>query len=170
MNTERVVFQGPDVQNEPYQVAELAKEGNTAIALADRKLGRPSVSVVVPTRNEAENIDELVRHLERVLSGLIVEIVFVDDSDDQTPQAIEAVRARSWLHIVLIHRPPEQQIGGLGGAVIEGLRAARLSPDEIPSVHRQERPGRARRLSSMIFSEPGSRGHVYTRCCRVNVS
>jgi dolichol-phosphate mannosyltransferase len=86
---------------------------------------RPVLSIVVPTRNEVDNIDELVRRLEHCLSGVSAEIVFVDDSSDQTPQAIEAVSARTQLPIVLIHRPPEQRIGGLGGAVVEGLRVAR---------------------------------------------
>ena len=85
----------------------------------------PAVSVIVPTRNEAGNIQKLVECLESVARDLPLEIVFVDDSTDDTPAVIEAMRDEARSRIVLIHRTPEQRVGGLGGAVIEGLRAAR---------------------------------------------
>src|SRR2546428_9185442 len=49
----------------------------------------PEVSVVVPTRNEQENIWPLLESLQKALSGLHVEVIFVDDSDDDTPGVIE---------------------------------------------------------------------------------
>src|SRR4051794_27331634 len=55
--------------------------------------GRPSapaVTVVIPSRNEEENIAELVSRLNAVAPGLPLEIVFVDDSDDETPHAVRA--------------------------------------------------------------------------------
>ena len=62
----------------------------------DPRAGRPTpaVSVVVPTRAEAENVGALVARLERVLPDLPLEIIFVDDSDDDTPDAIRASRPR----------------------------------------------------------------------------
>ena len=48
----------------------------------DRQYQLPAVSVVVPTRNEADNVAELVRRLERAVPGLPMEIIFVDDSTD----------------------------------------------------------------------------------------
>jgi putative flippase GtrA len=83
----------------------------------------PAISVVLPTREEAENVAPLVARLERVLPDLPVEIIFVDDSDDETPDAIRAID--STRAVYLIHRRPEQRADGLGGAVVEGMRAAR---------------------------------------------
>jgi dolichol-phosphate mannosyltransferase len=86
----------------------------------------PEVSVVVPTRNEAGNIDALVDALERVEPDTPMEILFVDDSTDETPRAIAtAQRRRRLRRITLIHRPVEERGDGLGGAVVRGIRAAR---------------------------------------------
>jgi len=46
------------------------------------------LSVVVPTRNERENIGLLIQRLEAALSDLPCALIFVDDSDDETPQMI----------------------------------------------------------------------------------
>jgi len=84
----------------------------------------PALSVVVPTRDEAGNVAELVARLERVLPGERLEVIFVDDSDDDTPAEIEACRRRSPLTIKLLHRNPSDRADGLGGAVVAGLRVA----------------------------------------------
>ncbi len=85
----------------------------------------PALSLVVPTRNEADNVAELVRRVERAMPDLPMEIIFVDDSTDGTPEAIEALHGRVRPEIVLVHRPPEQRGDGLGGAVVRGLQMAR---------------------------------------------
>ena len=85
----------------------------------------PVISVVVPTRNEAGNIEFLLDRLENAFVGSHIEIIFVDDSTDETPQVIEAAAKRfPALAVRLIHRPPEQRADGLGGAVVAGLTAA----------------------------------------------
>jgi len=91
----------------------------------DPRVGRqtPAVSVVVPTRAEAENVGALVARLEGVLPDLPLEIIFVDDSDDDTPDAIRRIASRRAIY--LIHRSPEEREGGLGSAVVAGMRAAR---------------------------------------------
>jgi putative flippase GtrA len=107
---------------------------NGALPSTAEPLGRPSgrpeenghapaISVVLPTREEAENVGPLVARLERVLPDLPVEIIFVDDSDDGTADAIRAID--STRAVYLIHRPPDGRAGGLGGAVVAGIRAAR---------------------------------------------
>ncbi len=90
-------------------------------------MAKADISIVIPTRNEAKNISVLVRRLDRVLPDARMQILFVDDSDDETPHEIEQARQWSTREIVLIHRPPERRTDGLGGAVIEGLRAASAS-------------------------------------------
>src|SRR3954447_20971098 len=84
-----------------------------------------ALSLVIPTRNEVDNIDELVARIERVIPEAAMEIIFVDDSTDGTPRAIERVAATSSREIRLVHRPPRAREGGLGGAVVAGMRIAR---------------------------------------------
>lgn len=48
----------------------------------------------------------------------------MDDSDDDTPQRIEDVAETSDLRLHVIHRPPAERNGGLGGAVQAGLLRA----------------------------------------------
>ncbi|MDX6644777.1 MAG: hypothetical protein QOK40_504 [Miltoncostaeaceae bacterium] len=89
--------------------------------------GRPALSIVLPTKDEAENVEALVARLETALPdipGRRYQVIFVDDSDDDTPKVVEAARERSRHEIVLIHRPRERRGDGLGGAVVEGFRAA----------------------------------------------
>jgi dolichol-phosphate mannosyltransferase len=99
--------------------------GSARVAAPKPNQETPLVSVVVPTRDEEGNVPVLVKRLEGVLPARLVEIVFVDDSQDSTPEGIEAARASSRVDIRLIHRIENRRWGGLGGAVVEGLRSAR---------------------------------------------
>ena len=65
----------------------------------------------------------LVARLDQVLPDLPVEVIFVDDSDDDTPDAIRAIESSRAVY--LIHRRGAERAGGLGGAVVAGMRAAR---------------------------------------------
>lgn len=80
------------------------------------------LSVIVPTFNEGPNVAELVRRTSDALTGRVVEVIFVDDSSDDTPDVIRAVAASADIPVRLIHR--DNPVGGLGGAVVEGIRAA----------------------------------------------
>jgi putative flippase GtrA len=84
-----------------------------------------ALSLVVPTRDEVGNIDALVEHIERVMPDVAIEVIFVDDSDDGTPAAIERVARTSSREIRLLHRSGEARVGGLGGAVVAGMGMAR---------------------------------------------
>lgn len=81
------------------------------------------LTVIVPTFNEAPNVAELVRRTEAACEGIDAEIVFVDDSRDDTPEVILDVASRSAVNVRLIHR--DVPTGGLSGAVIEGIRSSR---------------------------------------------
>lgn len=85
------------------------------------------VSLVIPTRNEAKNIVPLLRRLSAALSAEVdprtVEVVFVDDSTDDTPTAVTQAAADFPFTVRLIARPPERR-NGLSGAVVEGFSAA----------------------------------------------
>jgi hypothetical protein len=84
------------------------------------------VTVVVPTRNEADNVAALVQRIDAALALHPSEIVFVDDSDDATPEIIRtlATGRNGEGPIRLVHREAGGRQGGLGGAVLEGFRQA----------------------------------------------
>jgi dolichol-phosphate mannosyltransferase len=81
-----------------------------------------AVTVIVPTYNERDNIAELVARAARALDGHDAEILFVDDSTDDTPREIARVARQASLPVRVVHR--EHNDGGLGGAVVVGLQAA----------------------------------------------
>jgi dolichol-phosphate mannosyltransferase len=86
-------------------------------------MSTPELTVIVPTFNEAPNVAELIRRITVAVEGIPTEVIFVDDSTDDTPQTIERVSHASRLPVRLIHRPTP--VGGLGGAVVEGLKSSR---------------------------------------------
>ena len=82
----------------------------------------PTVTVVVPTRDERDNVEVLVRRLEASLRLPGVSVLFVDDSSDGTAEVIASLT--STLPVRVLHRRPEARRGGLSGAVVAGLRCA----------------------------------------------
>jgi len=124
------------------------------------------LSVVVPTRNERENIGRLIRRLEAALSGLPCELIFVDDSDDETPQVIR--RLGSSLPACVIERQGEERRGGLATAVVAGIERARgeyvcvldadlQHPPEqaVTLLHQAQRTG----ADMVIATRYGANGH-----------
>src|SRR5512147_1129420 len=83
------------------------------------------ISLVIPTRNEAGNIEPLLTRLHQALKGIEAEVLFVDDSTDDTPEVIRKLQEWFPLEVRLIARPPERRKNGLGGAVVEGFQQAR---------------------------------------------
>lgn len=83
------------------------------------------LTIIVPTRNEAGNVAPLLARIDPMIDHLSAEVIFVDDSTDGTPDAIAAEAPNHDQPIRLIHRMSDQRTGGLGGAVLEGMRAAR---------------------------------------------
>jgi len=80
-----------------------------------------SLSVIVPTYNEAENIGPLVERLHSALAGVDYELIIVDDSTDGTANVL-ADAARSTPQLRVIHRDGQR---GLASAVADGIAAAR---------------------------------------------
>jgi dolichol-phosphate mannosyltransferase len=83
---------------------------------------RPSVSVVVPTYREAENIPHLATRLARLreAEGLDLELWLMDDdSRDGTEEAVRSL-GLPWVHLVV-----REGDRGLSQAVLDGLRRAR---------------------------------------------
>ena len=78
------------------------------------------VAVVVPTLNEAANVERLVEKLTNVLAGRGWEVLFVDDnSPDGTSDVVRRI-ARTSRHVRIVQRVGRR---GLSSAVIEGVLA-----------------------------------------------
>ena len=84
-----------------------------------------AVSLIIPTRNEAGNVSELLVRLGRLPGGVLGEVIFVDDSDDDTPAAIAYLAGSVDFDVAVVHREPGMRSGGLSGAVVDGFRRAR---------------------------------------------
>ena len=104
---------------------------------------RASISVIVPTYKEAENLPLLTERLEEVRQKhhLALELLIMDDdSQDGTEELISSMD-RDWLTLVV-----RKEARGLSRAVLEGLRLARgdvlvvmdgdlsHSPEHIPEM------------------------------------
>ncbi len=112
----------------------------------------PDLSVVVPTRNERENIVSLFEALHAALHGVATEVIIVDDSDDETPaivqrmaEAYEAGAER--FHVRLHHRATRhERLGGLATAVSLGMRLASATYIAVIDADLQHPPARLRTL------------------------
>lgn len=85
------------------------------------------LTVVVPTRNEQDNVGPLTKRIERALAPTgyhPYEILFVDDSDDETPEAVARLAAQG-KPVRIIHREGTDREGGLATAVVSGFTEAR---------------------------------------------
>src|ERR687896_2694784 len=78
------------------------------------------LTVVVPTRNEAENVPKLVHELRESLSDLDYRVVFVDDSTDETPEVIQGLSEHDG-RVRLVRREGAERYGGLSTAVTTGI-------------------------------------------------
>jgi dolichol-phosphate mannosyltransferase len=146
------------------------KQPETWPSFADVELDVPALSVIVPTKNEAGNVAELARRLGLAAGQLPLEVIFVDDSTDETPAAIAAIDAQPNSKIILHHRPPEERTGGLGGAVVEGMRLAKAPwvcvmdadlqhpPELVPAMLAQAERTNANIVVASRYREDGDAG------------
>jgi cellulose synthase/poly-beta-1,6-N-acetylglucosamine synthase-like glycosyltransferase len=106
------------------------------------------LTVVIPTRNEQDNIVPLLHELQAALDGMRVEIIFVDDSDDDTPRIIKdalVAMATSRFHIHVEHRQPgAAREGGLATAVVHGMHRAQAEYVAIIDADLQHPPEQLR--------------------------
>ena len=117
----------------------------------------PTVSVVIPTFNEAGNVDELLRRLAEALPAG-AEVVIVDDSTDDTAALARAAAPAVPFTLTVIHR--DEPSGGLGGAVVEGLRAARADWAVVMDGDLQHPPAV---VAELLAAAPGHDVVVATR-------
>jgi dolichol-phosphate mannosyltransferase len=81
-----------------------------------------ALSIVVPVKDEAQNVAPLAREIAQAVAGEDAEIVFVDDgSSDNTPDILKALKAEMPMLRVISHG---RNIGQ-SRAIRSGVRAAR---------------------------------------------
>lgn len=105
-----------------------------------------ALSIVVPTYNERDNVESLSLALSQAFEHIPTEVIFVDDSDDDTPEQIGAASRRlanPTFDIRLIHREPgPQRVGGLASAVQRGWQEARAEYVAVIDADLQHPPER----------------------------
>ncbi|NMI00076.1 glycosyltransferase [Pseudonocardia sp. K10HN5] len=109
----------------------------------------PELTVVVPTRNESGNIGPLLDRVKAAAGPRRIEVLFVDDSDDDTPEKVLARSLAERLPVRLLHRERGDRTGGLGGAVVAGLREARADWAVVMDGDLQHPPELALRLAGV---------------------
>ena len=87
-------------------------------------MSEPLLTIILPTYNEAANVRPLLAAIDAALgSDIAYEILFVDDSNDETPNIITAYMQKDE-RVRLIHRSPENR-SGLATACARGFQEAR---------------------------------------------
>ena len=140
-----------------FIVARLGPEPST-----QERGPEPVVSVIVPARNEAGNIENIVRRVPEMGAG--TELVFVEGhSRDDTYGAIEAAIAR---HPERRMRLLRQSGAGKGDAVRLGFTEAKgevlmildadltVAPEDLPRFYRALRSGRGEFVNGVRFVYP----------------
>ena len=130
-------------------------------------MSTPELSLVIPTFNERRSIGPLLAAVDAALSGTDWEALFVDDSNDGTDLVIEAY-AGADSRVRLLHRAVNR--GGLAGAVVDGLAAARGTyvcvldadlqhpPERIPNLLAAARESSADVVVASRYVPGGSTG------------
>lgn len=130
-----------------------------------------SIAVIIPTRHEASNVERIRDRLAAALNARpwVWQLVFVDDSDDETPEVLENLAARH-PEVTVIHRPRSRRPAGLGGAVLEGLAATTADfllvmdgdlqhpPERVPDLLDPLVSGQAELVVGCRYSAGGSPG------------
>ena len=145
-------------------MTEVLSTSENATSVAASARARIQLSVVIPTYNERDNVPAIVEKLDRTLSGLGWEVIFVDDSSpDGTASAVRAL-AQTDPRVRLISRHNRR---GLSSAVVEGGLAAAgdviavmdgdLQHDEsvLPDLYRRVASGEADIVAASRFLATG---------------
>jgi dolichol-phosphate mannosyltransferase len=117
---------GPDAGHQPGEQGpvHMPEPTNEAGPTVSPNAARPSVALVVPTRNEAAHIAPFVERVEAALAPFPIDwyAEVIDDSNDDTPAIVRGLASRR-APLELIHRA-DLKHGGPGGAARSGLARA----------------------------------------------
>jgi len=81
-------------------------------------LSDDKVSIIIPTYNESDNIEELIERLESTLLNINSEIIIVDDDSPDNTASIAENMKNKFKNIIVIIRKNKK---GLSSAIIEGI-------------------------------------------------
>src|ERR671932_2513970 len=126
----------------------------TAAGERDARGSKKSLlTLVIPTRNEADNVSALVRELRESLSGIDYRVVFVDDSTDETTGVIRGLCEEDG-RLTLIHRRGAERDGGLSTAVTTGIEifAGASEYSCVMDADLQHPPGKVREMLELARS------------------
>jgi len=131
-----------------------------------------SISIVVPTYQERENIADFIHRIESTLNGLNFEIVVVDDnSPDGTADLAEELNEQ-YGNIKVIRRPAKL---GLGSAITDGIKASSSDvmvvmdadlqhpPELLPKMLEEIRRGNDLVIASRYVEGGGVEGWSFSR-------
>src|SRR6266700_2480720 len=134
-----------------FDTLELEEETLKLPVVKGRSFSQPAtydLTVVIPTRNERDNIMPLLHELQEALDGIRVEIIFVDDSDDDTPLIIKDASVAMGTSMLHIHLEPRQpgiaREGGLATAVVHGMNRAQAEYVAVIDADLQHPPEQLR--------------------------
>lgn len=104
-----------------------------------------TLSIVLPTYNEKPNLCPLLAEIDQALAGVTkYEVIFIDDSTDDTPAFLHELSAKN-PNIRYLHR---KNGSGLASAVIEGFRLARCDIIAVMDADLQHPP----KLLALMYS------------------
>jgi dolichol-phosphate mannosyltransferase len=127
----------------------------------------PSLTVILPTYNERENITPLIERILRAVQTPLQVLVVDDNSPDGTWQAVQTIAARE-PRVQLLLRKNER---GLTSAIQSGIRAAKtdavswmdcdlaMPPESIPMLLERLAGGADIALGSRYVPGGGDPGH-----------
>lgn len=92
--------------------------GQSQAHLAQESTTPPSISIIVPTYNEAENIEEVVTRIQGALSEHDYEILIVDDDSSDNTWRIAQLLYEDHEHVYVHHRTEDR---GLARSVAYGF-------------------------------------------------
>lgn len=103
------------------------------------------LSIIIPTYNEKDNIFPLIRQIDETLTGIEYEIIFMDDSDDDTMTILQAAADQN-PRVRFYHRDNKK---GLASAVVLGFGHATGTVMAVMDADLQHPPG----LLKVMFDE-----------------
>ncbi|MFT7600179.1 MAG: dolichol-phosphate mannosyltransferase [Acidimicrobiales bacterium] len=133
-----------------FETSEEVAADAARVANRDRRgVGRPDLSLVIPTYNESENLPILIDRLTIVLGPIDYEIIVVDDdSPDGTWQIAEEL-ATTRPRLRSIRRTGER---GLSSAVMMGMSVARGEAIAVMDADLQHDPSILPRMIAPILA------------------
>lgn len=108
------------------------------------------LAIVVPTFNEAANVDELIRRIDAALGDRVWEAIFVDDASPDGTAELLRQRARQDRRIRVIERIGRR---GLSSACIEGMMATGAPLIAVMDADLQHDPALLERMADRLAAE-----------------